>query len=126
MYLHHQEDLVDLAEILAENADSDPFQKRLLGLGAPLLIGAYGASCALLPRTWALRTRPLELVEWRGAGAVAFGCLLISLAAVIHCHWFWSSHPRWHGFGQLGKLLALVGLIASVAWLLYVEFLTNL
>jgi hypothetical protein len=126
MYFRHQEDLVDLAGILAENADPDPVQKKVLGLGAPLLISAYGASCALLPRTWALRTRPLEIVEWRGTRAVAFGCLLLSLAAVMHCHWFWSSHPRWHGFGQIGKIAALIGVIASVVWLLYAEFLANL
>ena len=57
--------------------------------------------------------------------AMAVGCLLLAVAAGVHCHWFWSNHPRWHGAGQLGKLIAIVGVIAGAAWLLYEFFFGN-
>jgi hypothetical protein len=111
--------LIDLAESLADNAAPEPPQRWILGVGAALLIGSYGLYCAVTRHAWVPRTRPIGMHEWHGVDAVAIGCALLFLAAFAHCHWFWSSHPRWHGYGQLGKLVAIIGIIASLAWLLY-------
>lgn len=126
MYPHQREAFVDLAEGLAENAAPDPVRRWALGMAAALALATYGAYCLVVQRAWVPQTRPLGIHQWHGPSALAVGCLLVSLAAFIHCHWFWSNHPYWHGFGQLGKLIAAVGAIASIAWLLYEVFFANL
>jgi hypothetical protein len=126
MYPHQKEAFVDLADGLAENAPIDPAGKWLVGLGAALVTAAYGAYCLVTGRAWVPRTQPLGWYAWHGDEALAAGCLMLALAAVLHCHWFWSNHPRWHGWGQIGKTLALVGVIASVSWMLYEVFFANL
>ena len=124
MYPHQKEAIVDLAEALADNAAPDPARRWMLGIGAAAALACYGAWCVAAQRAWVPHTRPLGIQEWHGATAVAVGCLLLGIAAAIHAHWFWSNHPRWHGLGQVGKLVALVGVVASVVWLLY-EFFSS-
>src|SRR5688572_18471244 len=126
MYPYPKRAIVDLAGGLAENAAADPASRWGLGVGAALLTACYGTYCVLAQRAWVPRTRPLGIHEWQGATAVAIGLLVLCLAAVMHCHWFWSSHPRWHGFGQLGKLVAVAGVVASLGWLFYQFFFSNL
>jgi hypothetical protein len=123
---HQKEAFLDLAESLAESADPDPARKWLLGLTTALALAGYGVYCLLTQRAWVLQTRPLRIHEWQGTSALALGCLLVATGAFLHCHWFWNSHPRWHGWGEIGKLPALLGIIASLAWLLYEALFANL
>jgi hypothetical protein len=113
--------LIDLAESLGDNAAPDPLQRWILGVAAALPIGGDGLYCVLARHAWVLTTRPLGLHERHGADAVAVGGALLFLAAFVHCHWFWSGHLRWHGYGQIGKVVAIIGVIVSIGWLLYRE-----
>ena len=116
----------DLAANVAENAPPDPAARWLLGAAASGILAAYGVYCLATQTAWLPQTRPrLGLAEYSGSMALAVGCLLLAAAAFMHFHWFWSSHPRWHGVGQAGKLFALVGIVASIGCLLYQFFMPN-
>jgi hypothetical protein len=125
MYPHQKEAIVDLAEGMTENAAPDPASRWLLGVALAAGLATYGAWCAIAQTAYVPRTQPLGIHQWHGEIAVAIGCLLLSLAAVGHAHWFWSCHPRWHGLGQLGKLSGMFAVLASLAWLLYEFFFAN-
>jgi hypothetical protein len=36
----------------------------------------------------------------------------------MHMHWFWTSSPRFWGYGQLGKMIAAAGIIVSLVFFL--------
>jgi hypothetical protein len=123
---YRNERLVDLAADVAENAPPDPAARWILGAAASGILAAYGAYCLATQTAWLPQTRPrLGLAEYSGGMALAVGCLLLAAAAFMHFHWFWSSHPQWHGVGQAGKLFAVVAFIASTAWLLYQFFVLS-
>jgi hypothetical protein len=123
---YRNERLVDLAADVAENAPPDPAARWMLGAAASGILAAYGVYCLATQTAWLPQTRPrLGLAEYSGSMALAVGCLLLAAAAFMHFHWFWSSHPRWHGVGQAGKLFAIVAFIASTAWLLYQFFVLS-
>lgn len=66
-----------------------------------------------------VRGRPLGLVETQGVNAVAVCTMYLSAALFIHCHWFWSDHPVYHGYAMLGKIVGWIGVIIAMAWLFY-------
>jgi hypothetical protein len=37
-------------------------------------------------------------VKVEGLGAISTGFLLLSIAAFIHLHWFWTASPRFWGY----------------------------
>jgi hypothetical protein len=117
--------IFDVAEDFAENASSDPQSRWVRGVVWAGLLAAYGVRCVVLQRAMLPRTRPLGLHELLGDDAIALGCVCLSLAAALHAHWFWSGHPQWHGYGQIGKFVAMVAVVASVAWLLYEMWWVN-
>ncbi len=123
---YRTEQLVDVASSVAENAPDDVWARWILGAGAAGIVAAYGAFCLATQRAWLPQTRPrLGLAEYGGTMAIAVGCTVLAAAALLHFHWFWSGHPRWHGVGQAGKLVALVGVVAGTGWLLYQFFVLS-
>jgi len=119
---NRHEELIDAASALAENSAHEFWARWILGAAAAGLLAAYGGWCVVTQHAWLSRTRPLGMAEWFGGMAIAAGCLYLSSAALMHCHWFWSGHPRWHGFGQFGKLIAIVAVVASIGWMLFQFF----
>jgi drug/metabolite transporter (DMT)-like permease len=115
--------IFDVASSLADSARGEPAARWLGGGLAALGVAAYAAYVLLTQRAWLPKTRPHPpgWAEWTGASAVALGCAYLAIAGFIHFHWFWSGDPRWHAVGYFGKLLSAAGLIAAIAWLLYLE-----
>jgi hypothetical protein len=52
-------------------------------------------------------------------GAIATGFFFLSIAAFIHLHWFWTASPRFWGYAQLGKIIAVCAAVAALATLVY-------
>ena len=119
---HRGEHLIDVASTVAENAAHEFWARWILGVAAAGMLAAYGGYCLITQHALLPRTKPLGLAEWSGGIAVAVGSLYLSAAALMHCHWFWSGHPRWHGQGQIGKLVSLVAIVASLGWMLFQFF----
>lgn len=110
---------VDAADELSDTTDASPFSQRAIGVGAAAAIAGYALYCfwtgsALLPGN---RYQPVIHLQGLAARAAASGWL--SLAAFVHLHWFWTASPRFWGYAQLGKLLALAGIVASLGVLGY-------
>jgi len=110
---------LDAADELSDTTDASPFSQRAVGVGAAAAIAGYALYCfwtgtALIPGD---RLHPVLHVEGLAARAVASGWL--SLAAFVHLHWFWTASPRFWGYAQLGKMLALGGIVGSLAVLGY-------
>jgi hypothetical protein len=118
-------EIFDVASDIADNAPDDPKSRWLWGVVAAGALAAYGVRCLILQRAIAPRSRPIGVRELIGGDAMALGCLCLCVAAFMHAHWFWSGHPRWHGYGQLGKLVTMIGVVASVAWFLYEGWWVN-
>lgn len=87
------------------------------GLGAllPLVLVGYGAH--------AIASRHAEFgsqitVTLRGPNAIAFGAAWVSAGAFLHCHYFWGNVYNQAWFAVLGKMVAGVGFIAALLFLL--------
>jgi hypothetical protein len=59
------------------------------------------------------------VIHLQGLAARAVASGWLSLAAFVHLHWFWTASPRFWGYAQLGKMAAMVALVASLAVLGY-------
>jgi hypothetical protein len=111
--------LSDIAEGLAESTSADRAQQWIVGVGIAALLALYAVICMISQRAMFLRVRPVRMIEMLGANAVAVGALYLSAALFLHCHWFWNSHPEYHGYAQLGKVASLVGVVGSLGYLFY-------
>jgi hypothetical protein len=56
------------------------------------------------------------LHEWIGRPAMAIGLLYVGSGLFAHFHWFWSNHASAYRYYEIGQLMSLVVLVASVAW----------
>jgi hypothetical protein len=106
------------ADELSDTTNASPFHQWAVCVGAAAAIAVYALYCfwtdtAILPGG---RLQPVIHLQGLAARAVASGWL--SLAAFVHLHWFWTASRFW-GYAQLGKMLAMVALIASLAVLGY-------
>jgi hypothetical protein len=112
----------DGADELSDTTDASPFSQWAVGVGVAAAIAGYALYCfwtgtAVLPGG---RFRWVIHVQGLAARAVASGWL--SLAAFVHLHWFWTASPRFWGYAQLGKALALAAIVASLGVLGYEVF----
>lgn len=104
---------------LGDATSAGAVQKWLVGVVFALLLGNYAVQCLLDQSAVILGIKPLRIVEVRGTEAIALGALFLSAAVFTHCHWFWSDHPRFYGYAQLGKILSLLAAIGSLGAFFY-------
>jgi hypothetical protein len=110
---------MDLAELLSDGTTATRPVQWLVGVGLAAPLAVYSLACIVNQTALFPRTRPLGIVEIQGANAVAVGAFYLSLAAFIHCHWFWSVHPVYLGYAQIGKALSLAGVIGALGFWFY-------
>jgi hypothetical protein len=103
------------ADELADTTDASPFGQWFKGVGLAALLAAYAVDCLLTGQATLPSRRLGRFVEFHGLSATALGSLYLCIAAFMHLHWFWTASPRFWGYAQLGKLIAAIGIIASVA-----------
>jgi hypothetical protein len=66
-----------------------------------------------------IATRPIRIVSYDGSEAVALGIAYLSIAAFMHCNWFWSTHERYPIVGQLGTIASLATFVGGIEYLIY-------
>jgi hypothetical protein len=115
----------DISEGLSESTSAGRAQQWIVGVGLAGLLALYAIACMTSQRALFLNGRPLGIIEMQGSNAIAVGVFYLSAALFIHCHWFWSAHPDYHAFAQLGKIACLAGIVGGLGYLFYnVIFLT--
>jgi len=107
------------ADELSDTTDASPFNQWAVGVGVAAAIAVYALYCfwtdtAILPGG-----RFQRVIHLQGLAARAVASGWLSLAAFVHLHWFWTASPRFWGYAQLGKMAAMVALVASLAVLGY-------
>jgi len=87
------------------------------GLGAvlPLLLIGYGLSAIVMQR---VEFGSRISMTFRGLNATAFGVAWVSAGVFVHCHYFWGNIYNQAWFAVLGKIIAAVGFIASIVFVL--------
>jgi hypothetical protein len=103
-------------EDLADTTGASPFGQWFAGVALATLLAGYAVRCLVTGHAIFLSGRPIRLVEFHGLGATAIGVLYLCIAAFMHMHWFWTASPRFWGYAQLGKMIAAVGVIGSLAF----------
>lgn len=107
-------------EALADSTSAGRVQQWIVGVGLAGLLAVYSIVCIVSQRALFLRgRRRLGIVEMQGTDAIAVGILYLSAALFMHCHWFWSAHPDYHGYAHLGKIAGLVGVVSGAGCLFY-------
>ena len=93
-----------------------PLLKYLGGILLPLVLIAYGISCFLTGHgvMWGEYAR----LDLNGANALALGTASISLGVFLHCHYFWGNVYHLAAFAVAGKIIAAIGFIAGLGFLL--------
>jgi hypothetical protein len=112
--------IFDGADELSDTTDSGPFGQWFVGVGLASALAFYAVRCLWTGRALFPARRYL-FVEYHGLSAAAVGSFYLAAAIFMHLHWFWTTSPRYWGYAQLGKLLTAVGMIASLAVLVYSE-----
>jgi hypothetical protein len=110
---------LDGADELSDTTSASPFNQWAVGLGVAAAIAVYALYCfwtgmAILPGG-----RFQRVIHLTGLAARAVASGWLSLAALVHLHWFWTASPRFWGYAQLGKMAAAAALVASLAVLGY-------
>ena len=115
--------IFDIAQHFAGGPHRDGGARWIYGLVVPALLAALAAYCFYYQSVWLPRGRAGGWAEWTGTSAVLLGFVLLMLAAVGHCHSFWSGEERWHAAGYIAKVAALCGLIVALFTLFFHEML---
>ena len=112
----------DLVESLSGAPSGEMAHGWVYGVFGALIPAGIGAYDVVMQKGWMLasRGRSLTFVRVEGPAAVWLGCALISLALVLHFHWFWGNHPRLGRYYEPAKFLALVAtFIATVGFIVH-------
>ncbi len=86
------------------------------GVAVPVAVLAYGLR-VLLSGHATLAGRGISTAV-HGPDAAAIGLAAASAAAFLHCHYFWGNVDRLAPWADVGKAAGLIGLIASLGYLL--------
>ncbi|HPM85014.1 MAG TPA: hypothetical protein PLF81_30130 [Candidatus Anammoximicrobium sp.] len=47
-------------------------------------------------------------------GTLGAACLVAAFALLAHSHWFWSPSEKWCAVGYIGKVVALLAIVATI------------
>ena len=121
-----KEALLNAAESLSETADTDPRSRWIAGVGFALLPAILG--------TFLLGRMVWQYWQWENVNPsamrvlqhyLAWGLGLLAIGALMHFHFFWTPHPKYHAVGWVGKNLA-AGLIALIILTVFLREFANL
>jgi hypothetical protein len=87
------------------------------GLGAvlPLLLIGYGLNAIVMQH---VEFGSRISMTFRGLNATAFGVAWVSAGVFVHCHYFWGNIYNQAWFAVLGKIVAAIGFIAGLIFVL--------
>ena len=108
----------DLAGRLAEPHRGELVSVVGIGIGAAAILAIYGLMCALTQEATFFGSRPIKIVKYSGTPAICLGAAYVSLAVFMHSHFTWSSSNRYHGFGQIGKVVSAASFVIAIGYLL--------
>lgn len=91
------------------------WHKWALGIIVPLAAICWG-TYGLFTQHIVFGTRIRE--TFHGPSALAFGCAGVSLGLFLHFHYFWGNIFDQAWFAVLGKIVSLIGLIGSLAFII--------
>lgn len=117
--LSENRNIFDVAERFSDSHDGNLTSVFGIGIVAAAAIAIYGLSCVFRQDAIFFASRPIKVVHYAGTPAVCLGAAYISLAVFLHAHFTWSGSERFHAFGQVGKLISLSALLASIGYLLF-------
>ena len=86
------------------------------GIVVPLIVFAYGLRCLITGRAVLVGRNIWTPVH--GPDAMAIGSACVSIAAFLHCHYGWGNIEPLAAWAVVGKAVGLVGMIASLGYLL--------
>ena len=123
-----RESLFDLADWLTSPPSGGRVQMWTVGAFVAAAFSIYGLVCCLtqharIPNLPLRGFPPLSrqlIVDINEPLAVPVGLVFIFVGLFIHSQWFWGNHQRLFPYHELGKLLAAIGLVASLLRLVYV------
>ena len=118
-------------DISADDFTTSPqttfWTKWCSGMALPLALAGYAVYCcatrhALMPGG----TRySFEVMHLYGPEAFFFGLATLSIACLLHFHYFWTAFERLERFSELLKnisLLGFIGTFGTVLWLLFRQY----
>ena len=99
------------------------------GVVVASIVGEYGLFCvctshAKVPNITlrGIQAPPGLLRAVQGVDAVLVGRILVFIGLFAHFHWFWCNHRWLSRYYEIGKVVALVGIISTTAALVYHAF----
>jgi hypothetical protein len=108
------------AEDLAHPTECGPVTSWLLGVFVPICITVYSVRGIMTDEIKLLgKSRSMTIT---GPDVLIFAAAYIALAAFMHCHYFWSSHPRWWLCAQRLKVLSILIFLPCLLFGLYRQF----
>lgn len=108
----------ELIDELAYPPEATFWSKWCGGVIIPLVILRYGV-LILMTNEAKLFARHGTSLELSGNNAIAMGIAWLFVALFLNFHFFWSAIPRIFVVSYPGKLLALIGFIASFGYVLW-------
>ncbi len=117
-------------EDLAGPPSGDGTKGWVYGVVFPGILAAYGLFCVFTAHAIVLNitlrglppAQPGLLRDVYGLDAILTGIVVFFVAAFAHFHWFWSNQRWLSRYYEIGKVAALLGIILSVAALVYRTF----
>jgi hypothetical protein len=111
--------IVDIVEQLGDRGSGSRSKELMYGIVVAALLALFGLWCIASRSALFLAAQPMRIVTYTGAEAVAVGTAYLSIALFLNSHWYWLNHERWHGIGQIGRVVSLLGLIGGIGRLIY-------
>jgi hypothetical protein len=117
--LSEHNNIFNMAEKLAEPGPRDRIAAWIYGVVVAVIPTAYGFWCVAAKSAIFVGGRPICFVTYSGAAAIALGITYVSVGLFLHCHFFWSTHERYAGFGDIAKMVSIAGVIGGIGYFIY-------
>lgn len=91
------------------------WHKWMLGVVVPLGLIGFGLWIIIAQE---ITTIGRHRATFHGINAISLGCAGVSIGLFLHFHYFWGNIYDQAWFAVLGKIVALIGLITSLAFVI--------